>query len=184
MKRIFWILAGHGGADPGAGSNTIPQYWEADLTLELRELVSQRLRAKGLTVYNEGNATPFKKVINWLFSAVGVADFVLDIHFNSVGRKDANGVEAITPVNPSAAEEHLADVMADNIAKVGFYRRPTIDESRSQHKSLGVMRNKGHAVLIEVCFISNDKDLYHYLRNKEKVADAIVAAIEDTHNKF
>lgn len=191
MNRTFWITAGHQvgstpGLDPGAVAihNGIT-YKEADLALELRELVSQKLRSKGFTVNNEGNATALAKVVQWFQKDVKPDDIILDIHWNAAAfnpnvKEQANGVECYVQVNANALEVGLAANLVSAVASFGFKKRAKTgvrSEAESQHKRLGILNNLGNAVLLEVCFITNWKDLELYLKNKEAIADAIVTQL-------
>jgi N-acetylmuramoyl-L-alanine amidase len=48
---IYTVTAGHGGSDPGAVANGVT---EAELMVELRDIVASKLRANGHTVRTDG----------------------------------------------------------------------------------------------------------------------------------
>lgn len=179
MKRTYWITAGHGGTDPGAiATHYGVTYREADLALELRELVSEHLRRWGHTVNNEGNATPLVKVVQWFKQAVGVGDIVLDIHWNA-GSSDAHGTEAFVQMNPDATEVRLANALCGALETFGFRNRGLKLENQTRHGRLGILDNNGHAVLLEVCFITNADDMGRYEKAKHQIAAAIASTLSN-----
>jgi N-acetylmuramoyl-L-alanine amidase len=57
-------------------------------------------------------------------------------------------------------------------------------ELDSQHKSIGILREQGINLLIEICFISNATDMAYYQAAKQRVAEEIALILEEAENKI
>lgn len=178
-KRKIWLSAGHGGTDPGAsGSGFI----EADLAIELRDLVRGRLPDE-TNVWTDPNAWATATTAPHIQSNSKSGDIVCDIHFNAYNGS-AQGVEVIVPDSPTAYEIKLASAIARGIALV--IKSPlrgtngVKTESETARKRLAMMRPAGENVLIEVCFIDNRDEMGRYQLNKLTVAKVIADALLTT----
>lgn len=96
-------------------------------------------------------------------------DLFVSIHFNSFSKESANGTETYTTAN-SSAKAVAKRINDEVVASCGFYNRGLKEES------FYVLRNTtAPALLLEVCFITNQGDCNKY--NAEKVAKAIFKGI-------
>lgn len=167
----LWLSAGHGGSDPGVCDGDLR---EADLAIELRDLVKARL--VGLSVWTDPNEWKTSQTAPYLQSHTKAGELIADIHFNW-GARVGHGVEVLTPVSPTVFEVNLAKKLAKAIAEtLGSVLRGDQGfktEAESQHKKLAMMRPAGENVLIEVCFLDNKAEIGRYLSRKIQVADAI-----------
>lgn len=166
--KIF-LMAGHTPKgvhqDPGAVGNN---YREADLTMELRDLAADLIRAKGVPIFEDNDTMRLVEVLAQVSSSE--KDIVCDIHFNA-GPASATGVEVVIPERHTKDEEHLASIIAVEFAEImGVKNRGVITEDKTARHRLGVMRPAGCNVLVEVCFISNAKDIQSYQANKSALA--------------
>lgn len=195
MARVF-LTAGHNKAlvdpikkinykeDPGAVSGI---YKEADLTIEIRDLTTAALKAKGVTVFNDANTLPLAKMLNWLFPSMKENDIVCEFHWNA-GPPTATGAEILVKAYPPASdsEKALAKKVLDATCKtLGIRSRGVKTEADSQHKKLGLMRApvKTKVILLEVCFITNVTDMNSYNKSKTALAEAIAKVLAEEAKK-
>jgi len=170
---MIWLYAGHNNGDCGAIANGVK---EADLTKELRNLVKQKLDAKGVKVTIDDDADNLITTIKKTKSTEN--DVIIDIHFNSSASVSATGVETLIPDRFTVKEQNLAKIISAGIAKtLGIKDRGVKTEIDSHRGRLGILHPAGTNVLIEVCFISNLKDLQSYQIKKNLVADVIVNSL-------
>ncbi len=180
MSQTILVSAGHGAGDPGAAGPGAPDYdfTEADLTLELRDLVADELERVGYAVLLDGDRGESRSR-SYSISQVKRADAAVDLHFNASRDGGGTGVECFSLV----AHEALASLLARAVAKtLGLRLRGKAgykDPSESRHPSLGFCSAGG--VLLEVCFM-NRRDLDAYLPKKAAVAAAIAGALRDHLN--
>ena len=179
MKRIF-ITAGHDPAlDPGAVYNGVR---EADLTLELRDLIVKEIFAAepGTVVNTDPQKATLTQVWNWLFGKISNNDIAVDIHFNAAGFP-AFGSEVFYRVPAKLEELNFCTELLNAITKPsGFRSRGIKPETQTQHKKLWIFNHavtRPMAALLEICFISNTEDLEKYNEAKHKIAKAIAAVL-------
>ena len=174
-KKNIFITAGHGGIDPGAVGNG---YKEADLTLELRDLIVAELKDK-YTVFTDVNDHSLSKVLTWLRSLITANVLLVDIHFNASINALATGTEVLVPDNCSILESKLATSLSINISKLlGLKNRFVKKESQSARGKIGILNIPAENILIEVCFISNKADVEAYQKNKALLAKEIANTIK------
>ncbi len=167
---MIYICAGHTNKkgktyDPGAHGNG---YKESELTVELRDLIVDRLKALGAQVKTDNDSHNLSQTI--FYAGTGPYDIVFDIHFNAA-TPAATGTECFIPVPASKREERFGKEICDLIHEtLGINNRGVKPENKSQHARLGMMRPLGENVLCEVCFISNADDMAKYQANKTKLA--------------
>ena len=170
MKPIT-ITAGHGGSDPGAVAGRIT---ERDLMTALRDIVADKLRAKGLTVRTDGARginDPLASAIH-LIAGSAVA---LELHTNASTNPAARGVEVISlPAQKLQAQRvarAIAKVLNTQVRGDGGW----IDQSQSARGRLGFVQRGG--MVVEVFFLSNPAELATYQALSWHVASAIVDAV-------
>jgi len=168
MKSII-LSAGHSnkiGRDRGAAGSG---FVEGNLTVELRQLISDDLKKLGLNPIMDGNNTILAESLNFFKKLISANAIALEIHFNS-GPDTATGVETLVPENPSLNERIIASGLSQivrdamNIPMRGNNGVKT--ELESHHGKLGWMRLNCENLLLEVCFISNPKEMEIYQKNK------------------
>lgn len=177
------LISGHGAGDSGATATIDGKYYkEADLTIEVVDMLAPLLRAYGATVdvydksrnayydYQNGSLASRAKFANY--------DYTLEIHFNAcvkdfTGNGYTTGTEIFWPSAGRATG--VESYILDGISALGFRRR------RAEAMQLGVIntaaRNGGNANLLEVCFIDDADDIRLYNKKKTQVAQAIADAI-------
>lgn len=97
---------------------------------------------------------------------VGNNVFNILIHFNSFSNKSANGSEVLISCKHDKDDSiyMLASDFLDVMKKYGFKKRGIKFNS-----NLYLLKKLDNAMLFEVCFISNEKDLTNYLLNKSEI---------------
>jgi N-acetylmuramoyl-L-alanine amidase len=177
---MIYLLAGHTpkglNLDPGAVA--LDGTKEADLTMELRNLTADVLRSKGFEVWEDDDQDRLLQVLDDVISSE--SDVVCDIHFNA-GPPTATGVEVIVPERSTETERKFAALICERFANIMNIRsRGVKSEAQTARKRIGVMRELGINLLIEVAFISNPKDIAMYHKTKAKLsvvlADILIEA--------
>lgn len=181
MINVF-VSAGHSnveGKDRGAVGNG---YIEGDLTVELRDLVTDNLRCHPDKFYvvedlNEMTTGASTRAFHRQITKTKDKDIVLDIHFNSEV-PSANGTECVVRKNPTKEELRLATMLSESLSKeLGTKNRGVKTEAQSARKQLyifGEIESKDAIVIIiEVCFISNPEIIEKYIPNTAGAARSI-----------
>lgn len=169
----FLISAGHGGGDPG---NIASGRREADIAVELRNIITSKLRARGHDVVTDGlgkDNWALGKAISLITGRVAV-----EIHTNA-GVPTARGVEVIG----AAKDADLCKRMASGIAGVlgTVLRRESgwFDYAKlvkEQGRTLGFVRGGG--IIVETFFQSNAAELAAYDAKAWLVGEAIAKALD------
>ena len=179
MRKIF-LSAGHGGVDVGAVGNG---YREADLTIELRDLIAENLISFGINPITDDNRNALAQTMRFFQNKVAKDSILVDIHWNSFNSK-STGVEVLVPAQPTKTEKSIATDLCNTISNtLSIVSRGVKTELQSARGRLGWMRLTGENVLIETCFISNPNDMDSYQVNKEKlaknIADVLLKYLQD-----
>lgn len=180
---MIFALAGHTpkglNQDPGAVGNG---YREADLTMEFRDMLADRLRARALSVFEDDDTHRLSTVLGLIKSKE--TDIVCDIHFNAAG-SSVSGVEVIVPDRSTDEERKMADEICKAFSSImKINNRGVKSEKNTARKTIAVMRPAGINILIEICFISSVTDVRAYMANKERLADALCNIIEKYEKLF
>lgn len=182
MNKTIYISAGHSNTDPGA-INPMLNLREADLTRGLRNLVVEKLTWMGATVRSDGNGTDNYKRNTAIAEAAKCDGLKLDIHFNA-GPETAQGVECFSDPAEKAIAQELSKAIADVLGSPLRGDAGWKGRTESQHGLRGLVwldKLRG-SLLIEVCFISNPREVQFYLANIDRVAQAI-ADVLFKHNQ-
>ena len=178
---MIYLLAGHTPKgitiDPGAIANG---FLEADLTMEIRDMVADRLRSMGYEVYEDDDTHRLQQVLNGIDSTE--SDIVFDIHFNAGG---GTGVECIVPERSTELERDMANKVNVMLASLMRIRnRGVKGEQLTARKRIAVMRENGINVLLETCFIDNANDIRAYQANKQRIANELAIIIAEFEDKL
>lgn len=180
---MIYLSAGHtpSGLTPDAGA-VGNGYHEAKLTQELRDLTTKALRSNGTKVWNDDDTQRLPAVLAAINSTE--KDVVCDLHFNA-GPPTATGIEVLIPTRYTSLEKEMATKLVTMLSGVMKLRsRGVKTEADSQHGTLGIMRENGINLLIEVCFISNATDMAFYQANKQKVANELALILLEADSKL
>ncbi len=171
---IVVIDAGHGGREPGAGNGSTN---EKDITLAISLEVEKSLKEKNIDYYMIRNDDTFVS----LEDRVKVANeksckLFVSIHNNSFTNSSQSGI--LTTYNPySPNGKKIAEIMQSKIDNIGMRNRNIM-----QRPNLYVLRHtEMPAILLEIGFISNKKDLQLLTDAsfQKKCAQQIVLGIEE-----
>lgn len=179
---MIFISAGHhfnaAGADPGAiATYDGILYKEADLTLELRDLIAKELdilNASYITDRDHETLTQYLARIK-----PGAGSLVCDLHFNASANL-ATGTEVIVKQHANSNERKLATALCNAVAaEARIVNRGVKTEAQSHRGRLAVLNTAaGISILPELCFISNPKDLAAYQAVKAGIARRFAAILK------
>jgi len=175
MKRRIAISAGHSnlqGKDRGAVSQWMVEGVE---TVKLRDLVVERFKKLNQKVNTDPNSNVTYQTVALFKKYFDANDIVLDIHFNASTNPNASGTEVIVPNDATNIELAIATELSSNISTLLIIpNRGVISEKNTPRKKLLWMTIPSINILLEVCFLSNERDCMVYELQKERVADTIV----------
>ncbi|QXM06335.1 N-acetylmuramoyl-L-alanine amidase family protein [Crassaminicella indica] len=175
MKPLIIIDPGHGGRDPGGGSN---EYWlEKDMVLKISKYQYERLKALGIPVQLTRNDDVYlsssqrAKIVR-----DSEAKYCISNHINAGGGEGAETIHSIY------SDAKLATKILDQIRQAGqktrrvFYR--TL--SNSPHLDYYFMhRETGNVetVIVEYGFADQKEDTDRLLNHWKDYAEAVIKAI-------
>lgn len=168
--------AGHGGFDPGGGSNIY--FKEKNLTKEITDYQFNRLNELGLPVQlvrkNDETLTPNERinVINNLNPKQ--SDILISNHINTGG---SNGGEVIYSIKGS---NELPLMIAEELRKSGLNIRNVYTRLNSVGKDYYfILRDTipNQSMIIEYGFADNPSDTYRLLYEWPNLAESVVKAL-------
>jgi N-acetylmuramoyl-L-alanine amidase len=173
----IFISAGHNTEgpkkDPGAVANG---YTEAALAVEFRDLLIQEVNALGYKVIKDEN---YERLGEYLARIqTGSGSVVLEIHFDAAASETATGTTTLYPGDSDRLDIAFSKEIVETTSKVlGIKNRGALSETQSHRGRLGLMRENGTVSLLEVCFITNKKDLNLYMAKKEALAKELAKIV-------
>ena len=177
MKELL-LIAGHGQGDPGAGGNG---YDEADLTREVVALMTPFLDKYGI----DYDVYPIAKNMYKNSDAKNYTDYreIIEIHFNSTTASSTGiGTEILIHQDyiniPDALDKALLASLVTYWKNRGFKGRNNLANMNTYRKLKKSYR------LLEVCFISDSKDMQIYQANKKQLAEKMSIDIAKKFNKY
>ena len=172
---IFAVTAGHSGSDPGAVAAT--GQTEAALMVELRDIVTDKLRKMGHTVRNDGGWRE-NLPLPYAMTLVPGCDAAIELHTNAHTNPAAKGVESISLLPQREISRTISRRIAHTLETTVRGAGGWIDQSQTARGRLGFVRVGG--IVVETFFISNPDELRKYEARKFLVATAIVEALTGT----
>ena len=173
---IVCIDAGHGGGDAGAVNGS---RFEKDDNLRLALKVRKELEAKGITVILTRDGDEFVELKDRCKTANRKrCDLFVSIHRNS--SENGTGAEAWIESVAGAKESSLAKDLLEGICGESGYANRGVKRGFRGNGLGNYYVNSGTkmpSVLLEVGFISNEKDNELFDENLDKNAKAIAEAI-------
>lgn len=192
MSFRLLVMAGHGrnsdgSWDPGAVGNG---YQEANLTRELRDLIKAAADRAGVPC----DVAPDRNHYSY-FKHGGQYDFtpytyVLEVHFNASATADFAGdgkmKGSMVYIDKSETGRSVEDTILNNLYSIGSRQAwdgVVVTQRQESYKNGLMVQSKvraqgvSHAVL-ETCFVTDQDDMDWYLVNKSKIAQAIIAGIQ------
>lgn len=173
----IFASAGHNLNDPGASGNGLVEAVEA---IKIRDKVLSFIPASYKVVKDQDIWNLSQTMVQF---ETGEGSACLDIHFNA-GPITATGVEVIHPDNPSADEAHFAKVLSQQLSDImKIKNRGAKPESTTARKRLGMMRENGINLLVELCFISNPSDVRAYATHFNEVCECMANILMNMDDK-
>lgn len=157
--------------DPGARTS---EHNESELVMKIRDNLE--------TIFPTADYVPddldLKQSIQYVNDRAERNDLAISIHINANNNTSIRGVEAYYADNSK-----LADLFSRRVSQsISIPNRGAKHDSESYVGSLGWLRKiKCQSVLIEVCYLTNSKDVFKIIipSNKMKVARGIMQAINE-----
>lgn len=175
MTKSITITAGHSNVDPGA-VNTLTKDREADIVIDMRNMVSAYLRKEGITVLTDGD-NGINQPLNQAVKLVKSSSIAVEFHCNASSNPSAKGIEALSQVK----DKVLAQALCKAVASVtGSSLRGTQGwqpEDAGQHSRLAYVSAGG--IILELFFISNPEELATWKDKKWLVAKAVAQVLID-----
>ena len=173
MNKYVCIDAGHGGKDCGA-INPTNKRMEKNDTLNISLKIKSILESQGVRVLLTRNSDTYPSLIDRtnLANKEKVSLYV-SMHRNSFSSNVPNGAEVWTYTKTSSITEAFANNVLKEIVSVGVQLNRGVKKG-----DYHVLRETDmDAILIELGFISNDKDNILYDKNIDKYALAVAKGI-------
>ena len=171
-EKLYLMSAGHSETDPGATGNG---YTESKEAVKVRDEVARLLRAKGLSVIEDG-ADGRNEPLTRAIVLARKADVAVEFHFNAAASSQASGVEVLAKTNNRILAQKIAKGISAALKLPlrggdGGYK----SDSSGQHHRLGFAEVGG--LIVEICFISNPADMKSYKNNFDAMCRAIADAL-------
>lgn len=174
---IIGINCGHTVEGPGMGAVGLVR--ESEHTRLVGDVLMKKLTAAGVNVINctvdraASQEEYLEKVVR--IANQSFLDLFISIHFNASKEHRAQGTEVYTY---GGRKHSVAIAVCTHLEKLGFSDRGVKDGSGLYV----IRRTKAKAILIEVCFCDNGRDIDTYKRvgSWGTVADAIYRAVCET----
>lgn len=179
---MIFAAAGHNTngikPDPGAIGNG---YFEANLTVEFRNLVADCLSARGVKFITDQDDERLGEYLKRI--QTGSGSVVVEYHFDAAASPLATGTTSLIGNDADRLDKAFALELVNSTSKcLGIKNRGVKTEAESHRGSLGLMRESGIVALVELAFISNISDLKAYNDNKLQLAKIHAEILERYEN--
>ena len=105
---------------------------------------------------------------------------LIDLHFNAAANPNATGTEVIIDYDANQIEKDFATAMSRTIADtLRIKNRGVKSEILSHRGRLGILHVTNNSILIEICFISNARDIESLQNNHTQLSMNIAKLILD-----
>ncbi len=174
---MIFISAGHNPkgikTDPGAVANG---YREADLTIEIRDLVCAELDRLGVKYIKDLDTETLGQYLSRV--QTGNASVVVEFHFDAANSV-ASGSTGVVEQEADRLDKLFAKEMVDACSNVlNIKNRGVIAETQTHRGKLGLMREEGIICLLEVAFIDNVDNIHAYQCSKRALALTLAPIIK------
>ena len=172
------IDAGHGGFDPGGGSNIY--FKEKDLTLKISNYMKKRFDELGIpsVLVREGDITldPSSRINKVASLGAKTNDILISNHINSGGSKGGEVIYSIRGNNT------LPSMIGKELNKAGVpIRNVYTRRGRTGLDYYFILRQTApnNAMIVEYGFADDESDTYRLIYNWPSLAEATVKAVSD-----
>lgn len=169
--------------DPGAPG--VNGRFEAFETIKVRNAVIAAIKARNVKdIIQDADGESLSQYLTRI--KTGTGSVVVEFHFNASASKEATGVESIVQVDADkmdiACAKEFSRVTSQILGIPLRGNNGVKSEIESQHRRLGIMRESGIVVLVEICFISNPTDMASFDSNFNVLCTAYANIIERFDN--
>lgn len=175
------IDAGHGGFDPGGGSNIY--FKEKDITSKISKYMKKRFDELGIpsVLVRTGDETlnPSERINKIVSLGAKENDILISNHVNSGGSKGAEVIYSLRGNNT------LPNLIGKSLSKTGIPIRNVYTRRGKTGKDYYfILRNTApnNAMIVEYGFADDDEDTYRILYNWPTLAEAVVRAVSEYLN--
>ena len=175
------IDAGHGGFDPGGGSNIY--FKEKDITSKISKYMKKRFDELGIpsVLVRTGDETlnPSERINKIVSLGAKENDILISNHVNSGGSKGAEVIYSLRGNNT------LPNLIGKSLSKTGIPIRNVYTRRGKTGKDYYfILRNTApnNAMIVEYGFADDDEDTYRILYNWPTLAEAVVKAVSEYLN--
>lgn len=174
---IFMIIidAGHGGWDPGGGSNAY--FKEKEINKKISDYQKMRFDELGIpakrTRTTDETLTPSQRIARIESLGASTSDILISNHVNNAG---SGGGEVIYSLKSS---DVLPKQIASELSKTGLPIRNVYQKmGKTGNDFYFILRNTAPntSMIIEYGFANNDEDTYRILYNWPEMAESVVKA--------
>ena len=176
-----FLSAGHntkGKVDPGAVANGMT---EAQKALEFKNLVISKCLKKGLKVITDKDDERLGDYLSRI--KTGNGSVVLEYHFDASANKEATGTTALVGDDADRLDMAFGQELVNSTSNILKIKNRGVKKvGESARGRLGLMREQGIVCLLELAFISNERDMKNYELYKHELAEVhanIIAKYED-----
>lgn len=175
------IDAGHGGFDPGGGSNIY--FKEKDITSKISKYMKKRFDELGIpsVLVRTGDETlnPSERINKIVSLGAKENDILISNHVNSGGSKGAEVIYSLRGNNT------LPNLIGKSLSETGILIRNVYTRRGKTGKDYYfILRNTApnNAMIVEYGFADDDEDTYRILYNWPTLAEAVVKAVSEYLN--
>lgn len=175
------IDAGHGGWDPGGGSNAY--FKEKEMNKKISDYQKMRFDELGIpskrTRTSDETLTPSQRIARIESLGATTNDILISNHINNAG---SGGGEVIYSLKSS---DILPKQIANELAKTGLPIRNVYQKmGKNGNDFYFILRNTAPntSMIIEYGFANNDDDTYRILYNWPEMAESVVKAVANYLN--
>lgn len=175
------IDAGHGGFDPGGGSNIY--FKEKDITSKISKYMKKRFDELGIpsVLVRTGDETlnPSERINKIVSLGAKENDILISNHVNSGGSKGAEVIYSLRGNNT------LPNLIGKSLSNTGIPIRNVYTRRGKTGKDYYfILRNTApnNAMIVEYGFADDDEDTYRILYNWPTLAEAVVKAVSEYLN--
>lgn len=168
----YTITAGHGAGDPGAVAFGRK---EADIAVDMRNMVTVYLEREGHTVFNDGDGKE-NKSLSEAIKLISKADVAIEFHCNAFTTPTAGGTEVLAQNKDKTLSKDICSAIVKHLEnKVRGTEGGWKSEGSGQHSRLGFVKNGG--LIVELFFISNPTELAKWDERKWLVAKEVAGVL-------
>ena len=172
VMKTFVITAGHSNTDPGAVAFGRK---EADIAVDMRNMVAHYLTAAGHTVITDGDRRD-NKSLNEAVKLIPKGVVAVEFHCNAA-TPAAKGVELLAAEKHKAISKQIASAIAKVLETTIRGEGGWKPENSGQHSRLAYVQGGG--IICETFFITNATELAAWDAKKWLCAKAVAQALMD-----